>query len=182
MTCPCIYVDRPLIVVDLSLRPFERSCKSWTELVTMTIVKSSAHWRLTIHLKFQPSLVIVWLFALYCQKSMNRARCKVVWNYKYSKKFCFWKVKTILCSQDYYQSVALKIQQAMSKWDISEHLPVLIKQKTVKPGCPWHCKADTFATIRKCRAKTSVESFVPSLQWSPSRFVTRCHQEKIPEL
>ena len=31
-------------------------------------------------------------------------------------------------------------------------------------------------------AKTSVESFVPSLQWSPSRFVTRCHQEKIPEL
>ena len=67
----------------------------------------------------------------------------------------------------------------MSKWDISEHLLVLIKQKAVKPGCPWHCEADTFATIRKCRAKTSVESFVPSLQWSPSRFVTRCHQEKI---
>ena len=62
---------------------------------------------------------------------------------------------------------------------IGEHLLVLIKQKAVKPGCPWHCKADTFATIRKCRAKTSVESFVPSLQWSPSRFVTRCHQEKI---
>ena len=37
---------------------------------------------------------------------------------------------------------------------------------------------DTFATIRKCRVKTSVESFVPSLQWSPSRFVNRCHQEK----
>ena len=38
---------------------------------------------------------------------------------------------------------------------------------------------DTFAMIRKCWAKTSVESFVPSLQWSPSRFVTGwCHRGK----
>ena len=38
----------------------------------------------------------------------------------------------------------------------------------------------TLATIRKCQlVKTSVESFVPSLQWSPSRFVTWCHREKI---
>ena len=38
---------------------------------------------------------------------------------------------------------------------------------------------DTFAMIRKCWAKTSVQSFVPSLQWSPSRFVTGwCHRGK----